>query len=146
MFKQFCNKYTYNFVRLILLYSDYSVLTLYKCICSFVLPFQTFACMDVVILVCFLGYKTDSQLDEKQNFLYAKEIIYTVLGHLKGFYSYSKLSNYCKSIYSETLKRRQFGRLDQKTVNNNTQQNNLLYYSFILITYDLKTANHVILE
>ena len=31
VFKQFCNKFTYNFIRLMLLYSAYSVLTLYKC-------------------------------------------------------------------------------------------------------------------
>ena len=36
--------------RLIHLYSAYTVLTLYKYLCSFVLPFHSFAFMDVVIL------------------------------------------------------------------------------------------------
>ncbi len=45
------NKFTHNFGKTNTLYSAYSVLTLYKSQCSFVLPFESFAFMDVVILV-----------------------------------------------------------------------------------------------
>ena len=49
-------KQFFNLLRLlhIHLYSDYSVMTLYKSLCSFVLPFLSFAFMDFVILVLFV--------------------------------------------------------------------------------------------
>ena len=54
VFKKFCTN-----LRIILpklKYSNfvYSVLTLYKSLCSFIIPFQSFAFMDVVILVVWI--------------------------------------------------------------------------------------------
>ena len=50
--KRFCNKFTYYLFIFINLYSAYSVLTLYMCLCSFVLLFilETFAFMDIDII------------------------------------------------------------------------------------------------
>ena len=63
VFIQLFNKFTYNFIwTFIHLCNDYIVLTLYECYCSFVLPFQSFAFMDVIIHVLYnlIAYLMDN--------------------------------------------------------------------------------------
>ena len=62
------------------LYSDYSVLTLYKCKWPVVLPFQSFASMDVVILVLYIVSKPVSNMPVSQS-LIVKLWYSATLGH-----------------------------------------------------------------